>query len=84
MIRRCVFALFIGVLLALGSVAVAPRHVQAVPYECCLRGWTKTYYNNAAHSTAVGEQSRVCSTGRVVMIWGTTSAYYTQVWFECP
>lgn len=79
MVRRCLFAVGIMVLLALGSTAVAPPQAKA----CCLtRSWTKTYYSSATYSTTVGEQSRLCD-GRVVMLWGSTSAYYTQEWFEC-
>lgn len=56
-------------LLAASFVLTAPRTASALPSQDC----DCIYYNNASHTTEVGEKEILCNGQQ--LRWGTTSAY---------
>ncbi|MBW8860354.1 MAG: hypothetical protein JF570_11695 [Caulobacter sp.] len=45
-------------------------------------GWDRVYYDDAAHTNEVGEQTLYCN-GHPHMWWGTSSPYFDETLIDC-
>jgi hypothetical protein len=45
-------------------------------------GWERVYYDDAAHTTNVGEETMYC-TGKKHLWWGTVTPYFDQEIIDC-
>jgi hypothetical protein len=45
-------------------------------------GWDRTYYDDAAHTTSVGEETMYC-TGKKHLWWGAATPYFDEAIIEC-
>ena len=45
-------------------------------------GWDRTYYDDAAHTTEVGLETRYCN-GYISLYWGVKTPYYVEERFPC-
>jgi Family of unknown function (DUF6289) len=76
--RALVGAASLTVIAAGISFAAAPAQATSCPID---RQCTTTYYNNAAHSTVIGQAGYHC--GAQFWQWGQTSVYWTKVITGC-
>ncbi|HEV7509051.1 MAG TPA: hypothetical protein VGS07_29515 [Thermoanaerobaculia bacterium] len=67
-LRRCLLAALLLAATAFSLTTAAPVTFASPAGNC-------TFYNNASHSTVVGEHGKDCCNNPVS--WGTTSSFYT-------
>jgi hypothetical protein len=63
-----------------GSVALSflpAASLAAPPF-----GWDRTYFDDAAHTTEVGAETRYCN-GYTNLYWGVKTPYYVTETFPC-